>query len=254
VFSTPGADGDDSISAWLPDQRILFSADLFGPTTFPMWPNLTTIRGEWFRPPLPYLDSLEAVIALEPELILPGHFGPHRGKEENLRKLRLQRDSLQYVHDQVIEGMSAGKTVYELMDEIKLPKELAVPQNHGKVSWTVRGIWEYYADWFHFDATSPLYPIAPSAVYLEIVEMAGGAGAVASQANVLLEQGDVLRALLLVEMAEAADPTNAKVIATVRAVTEELIRRAGADPLTTNFSELLWLRAKLREREPPAKQ
>ena len=246
VLATPGAEGVDSISVWMPDQRILFSGDLFGPTTFPMWPNLTTIRGEWFRPPLPYLESLDAVIALEPELILPGHFGPHRGREENLRKLRLQRDSLRYVHDRVIEGMNEGKTVYELMGEIQLPKHLAVPQNHGKISWTVRGIWEHYADWFYFDATSPLYPIAPRSVHPEIVEMAGGAGVVASRARVLLERGDVLRALLLVEMAETADPTNAQVIDTTRAVTRELIRRAGEDPLTTNFTELFWLRAKLR--------
>ena len=249
VLATPGAEGGDSISVWMPDQRIFFSGDLFGPTTFPMWPSLTTIRGESFRPPLPYLESLDAVIALEPELILPGHFGLHRGTEENLRKLRLQRDSLQYVHDRVIEGMNVGKTVYELMDEIKLPAHLAVPQNHGKISWTVRGIWEYYADWFYFDATSPLYPIAPRSVHAEIVEMAGGAGAVASRAKLLLGQGDVHRALLLLEMAEAADPSDEKVVETMRAVTQVLIRRAGEDPLATNFTELIWLRAKLRALE-----
>jgi hypothetical protein len=59
----------------------------------------------------------------------------------------------------------------------------------------------------------------------------------------------VLRALLLVEMAEAADPTHEEVIDTMRAVTQELIRRAGQDPLATNFTELFWLRAKLRELE-----
>ena len=145
--------------------------------------------------------------------------------------------------------MNVGKTVYELMDEIKLPAHLAVPQNHGKISWTVRGIWEYYADWFYFDATSPLYPIAPRSVHAEIVEMAGGAGAVASRAKLLLGQGDVHRALLLLEMAEAADPSDEKVVETMRAVTQVLIRRAGEDPLATNFTELIWLRAKLRALE-----
>ena len=57
------------------------------------------------------------------------------------------------------------------------------------------------------------------------------------------------RALLLLEMAEAADPSDEKVVETMRAVTQVLIRRAGEDPLATNFTELIWLRAKLRALE-----
>jgi alkyl sulfatase BDS1-like metallo-beta-lactamase superfamily hydrolase len=149
--------------------------------------------------------------------------------------------------------MAAPSQLYKLMDEITLPEHLAVPQNHGKISWTVRGVWEHYADWFHFDATSPLCPISPRSVHAEMVEMAGGAGAVAARAKELLGQGDVLRALLLVEMAEAADPTDEKVIDALRAVIQELIRRAGENALATNYTELFWLRAKLRELEPTSK-
>jgi glyoxylase-like metal-dependent hydrolase (beta-lactamase superfamily II) len=39
VIHTPGAEGEDSISVWLPDRKILFSGDLFGPcaSRFPTW-------------------------------------------------------------------------------------------------------------------------------------------------------------------------------------------------------------------------
>ena len=67
--------------------------------------------------------------------------------------------SADYVHDATIAGMNAGKTVYQLMEEIALPPELALSQAHGRVSWAVKSIWEYYATWFHFDSTTELYSI-----------------------------------------------------------------------------------------------
>ena len=47
-------------------------------------------------------------------------------------------------HDQTVAGMNAGKDVYTLMREITLPPELDVGQGYGKVSWSVRAIWENY--------------------------------------------------------------------------------------------------------------
>jgi glyoxylase-like metal-dependent hydrolase (beta-lactamase superfamily II) len=57
VIATPGAEGPDSISVWLPEEKILFTGDLFG-HVFPMWHNLTTIRGKRHRFGLPYIESL----------------------------------------------------------------------------------------------------------------------------------------------------------------------------------------------------
>ena len=53
---------------WLPDRKILFTGDLFG-HIFPMWPNLTTIRGERARFPLPYVESLNRMLELDPVLL-----------------------------------------------------------------------------------------------------------------------------------------------------------------------------------------
>ena len=36
------------------------------------------------------------------------------------------------------------------MASIELPPELALTQEHGRVSWAVKSIWEYYMTWFHF--------------------------------------------------------------------------------------------------------
>ena len=39
VLDTPGAEGADNISLWLPQQKILFTGDTLGPN-FPQFPNV----------------------------------------------------------------------------------------------------------------------------------------------------------------------------------------------------------------------
>ena len=68
-----GGEGEDGILLWLPDHRVLFVGDLFG-TLYPMFPNLYTVRGEKVRDPLDYVDALDLVLELDPEILVPTHF------------------------------------------------------------------------------------------------------------------------------------------------------------------------------------
>ena len=140
IHALPGAEGADNIVLWLPEQKILFSGDFFGPL-FPQFPNIFTMRGEKIRKPAEYIKSLEQVIALQPEMIVPSHKAPITDKAVIMAGLLKLRDATRYVHDAVIEGMNAGQTVEQLMTEIRLPQELSLTQQHGKVSWAVKSIW-----------------------------------------------------------------------------------------------------------------
>jgi len=239
VLHTPGAEGRDSISVWLPQQKILFTGDFFGPL-FPMWPNLYTIRGEMLRFSMPYIHSLERVIALEPEILVPSHFEPIVGRERIRADLVRTRDAVRYVHDAVVEGMNGGKDVYTLMNEISLPPELELSEGHGKVSWGVRAIWEGYTGWFH-ESTVDLYAVPAKAVHPEVVEMAGGATAIAARARARVEAGEPVESLHLVEMALAADPHNRAALEARLAALELLLVRSG----DVNHSEVYWLRHRI---------
>lgn len=162
VLPTPGAEGTDNLVFWLPDQKILFSGDFFGPK----FPNTFTMRGKKVRKPFEHITSLKQII--EPEMIVPSHKDPVAGKEQIMADLIKMRDAVGFVHDATIAGMNAGKTVHQLMAEVVLPPELELRQIHGRVSWAVKSIWEYYSTWFHFDSTSELYAIPASAVRPEI--------------------------------------------------------------------------------------
>lgn len=225
VLSTPGAEGADNISLWLPQRKILFTGDFFGPL-FPQFPNIFTMRGEKVRKPVEYINSLDRIIALEPEMIVPGHHSPVTGKE-NLRVAMTKiRDAVRFVHDETVQGMNAGKTVHQLMREIRLPAELALTEEHGKVSWGVRSIWEYYATWFHFDSTASLYPVPVTDIYPDLAGLAGEEALLRS-AEKHLEKNEPVKALHYLEILLAANPGHGGALQLRLAVLETLLRSSG---------------------------
>ena len=241
VYGTPGAEGADNIVLWLPDEKILLSGDFFGPQ-FPQFPNVFTMRGEKVRKPIEYVDSLNRILALEPEMILPSHLEPVVGGEKIARDMRKIRDAVQYVHDETVAGMNSGFSVEELMSSVALPQELSLSQSHGKVSWAVKSIWEYYATWFHFDRTSELYPTSQRAILADVAELMD-LDAARLQVRRYLDTGAPEKALLLLELLEGATETE-----TQRALRTEtlLALKKQAEPIGNDY-ELYWLDSELEK-------
>lgn len=202
VMAMPGAEGADNIVLWLPESKILFSGDFFGPI-FPQFPNVFTMRGEKIRKPVEYIQSLNRIIELDPEMIVPSHLSPVTDKQEIMAGLVRIRDAVAYVHDRTVAGMNEGKTLHELMAEISLPPELELTQIHGRVSWAVKSIWQYYATWFHFDRTTALYAVPQHKIYGDIVEL-GGIDGLVSRAERYLADGQAVAALHLLEIVTAS--------------------------------------------------
>jgi alkyl sulfatase BDS1-like metallo-beta-lactamase superfamily hydrolase len=245
VIGTPGAEGADNAVLWLPDQKILFSGDFFGPQ-FPQFPNVFTMRGEKIRKPIEYIRSLDLLIALQPEVIVPSHLDPTVGAVEIRQGMERIRDAVQYVHDETVAGMNAGKSVYDLMQEIQLPPHLALVQNHGKVDWAVRSIWDYYATWFHFESTTELYPVPARSVYAELAG-AAGSEALLSLATNHLARGEPVKTLHIVEVELAANPGNKAALGLRKQALENLMQRAEAG--ARNDYEIYWLQSRLADTE-----
>jgi alkyl sulfatase BDS1-like metallo-beta-lactamase superfamily hydrolase len=244
LLATPGGETMDSMVVWLPDRRICFAGNLFS-ALFGHFPNLVTIRGDRYRDALRFVASLERVLALEPELLLVGHHGPVAGRELVRAELERLRGAVLHVHDETVRGMNEGKDVETLMREITLPPELDVGEGYGKISWSVRAIWETYAGWFHHRSTTELYPTPVRDVYGDLVELAGGPDPVARRARSRLEVGDAVEAIHLAEVALAAEPSHRVALATSLAAHERLAKES------ENFWLSAWLRreiGRLRER------
>lgn len=237
LLSTPGGETLDSMCIWLPTQRVAFVGNVFS-ALFGHFPNLVTLRGDRYRFALPFIDAVNRILALEPELLLTGHFAPIRGAAVVRAELTRVREAVRYVHDETVKGMNEGKDVFTLMREIRLPPELEVGQGYGCVSWSVRAIWEGYAGWFHQRSTTELYPVPPNEVYPDIVELAGGAAVVAQRARKRLAAGEAVAAIHLAEMALAAEPASRPALEANLAAHEQLLAERGG----VNFWETGWLR------------
>lgn len=237
----PGAEGADNVVLWLPDEKVLLAGDFFGPQ-FPQFPNIFTMRGEKTRKPIEYIDSINRLLKMDIQTLLPSHLEPVRGAALIRDGMLRIRDAVQFVHDQTVAGMNAGQSLDALMTDINLPEHLLLSQSHGKVSWAVKSIWEYYATWFHFDRTSELYATPQSAV---LDDLAGVIDIEAALALIQrkLDSADPEQALLLLELLEGANPLQQLLGLRLQAL-EQLKARAA---ITGNDYERYWLESELEK-------
>ncbi len=258
LLSIPGGETIDSTCVWLPARGIAFVGNAFS-ALFGHVPNLVTLRADRLRFALPFIESVQRVIDLEAELLCVGHFAPIEGRATVRRELERVRDGVQWLHDTVVAGMNDGKSVIELMRDVTMPAGLSLGEGYGKVSWDVRAIWEGYAGWFHARSTTELYPIEPTAVSRELVELAGGAVPVVAAARRRLAAGDAIGAVALLEHAQAADSSDAGVLAAFVEAHEILLVQHETEHLDdfANFWLVGWIRhqihtARQQIRESPA--
>ncbi|MEX2112905.1 MAG: alkyl sulfatase dimerization domain-containing protein [Pirellulales bacterium] len=237
VFATP-SETPDALSVWLPKHRAVFVGDLM----YDSFPNIYTLRGTPPRWALEYVDSLNKVLALEPEILLPSHGLAIVGKEKVKQAVTKYRDAIQFVHDATVQGMNDGKDVFTLMREIKLPAELDVGESYGKVSWSVRGIYDGYVGWFDRNPAT-MYGRSPNVADAELVELAGGASAVAARSQSISEAGDPVKGLRMADAALAYEPTSQA------ALEAKLLALKTLQKQTRNGLEHAWLGFGIREVE-----
>jgi len=94
------------------------------------------------------------------------------------------------------------------MREIKLPPKYDLTEIFGKVSWSVRGIYDGYAGWYDGNPTS-MYELPPSSVYPSLVKLAGGPEPLAKLALEKIEAGKPVEALHVTDVILAYDQNNA---------------------------------------------
>ena len=245
ILHTPEGETIDGLTVWMPNEKIAFTGNLFGPVWLSM-PFLCTLRGDKPRSVRQYLKSLAKVRDLGAEIIITGHGEPIRGADKIRADLDRIEAAVTYVRDYTIDGMKAGKTVHQLMREFAWPEGLAIGEFHGKASWAVKTIWEEYSGWFHYeDGTTELYGVPRSSVDADVVELAGGADKLAERAQAKLDAGQPLEALHLVAIALGAVPADRASLQVKKAASEALLKTSGG----SNLSETMWLRSEIAEVE-----
>ena len=241
IIHTP-AETYDALTVWMPEYKAAFVGDLF----YRSFPNIYTLRGTKPRWALDYIDSINRVLALGPEILLPSHGEPILGNDNINKEMIRYRDAIQYVHDMTVEGMNEGKDVYSLMRSIKLPEELDVGEAYGWVSWSVRGIYEGYMGWFDGNPVS-MYPHSPKSIYSDLISLTDDIQKVIKLAEDHLIKGNSIKALLLIEAAMEADPENISIVQMQLKILTILRKESG------NLNESGWLNHGIKQAEQKLK-
>ena len=237
VLHTPG-ETYDHLSVWIPKYRAAFVGDNF----YTSFPNMYTLRGTKPRWALDYVESINRILALKPEILIPSHGDAIIGEQQIARELTRYRDAILYVHDKTVLGMNQGKDVHTLMAEISLPSDLDIGEGYGRISWSVRGIYENYMGWFDGNPTS-MFSTPVDDAYPQLVELAGGAEAVAMLAEAQIESGDLELALHSADIALRAEPKN------IRALQARLAAFKALLAASDNSNEAGWLGFGVRESQ-----
>lgn len=245
LISAPEGETIDNIAVWMPEEKIVFTGNTFGPVWLSM-PFLNTLRGDKPRLVRNYLNSLEMIRDLDAEIVITGHGEPIRGQQRIRDDLDRMHAAVSHVRDYTLDGMKAGKTVHQLMHEFVWPDNLQIGEFHGKASWAVKSIWREYAGWLHYeDGTTELYGVPRSSVHADIAELAGGAARLAERAQQKLDAGQPLEALHLTDIALGAEPDEPASLGVKLAASKLLLERSGQ----SNLSETMWLRSEIADLE-----
>ena len=206
LLHTPG-ETPDTIAVWLPEARVLMPGDNF----FRAFPNVAPIRGSRLRNPAAWVASLDRVIALGPEHVVPGHTRPVLGTSAATSTLTAYRDGLKSIVDQTLDGIRKGERPDELVAHVQLPPALAanpfLQEFYGGVEWTVRGIYADQVGWFDGNAAK-LFPMPEKERATRLVALIGGVARVLELGRAALTANDFTWAAELADYVLVNDAAN----------------------------------------------
>src|SRR5215831_3291744 len=201
------AETSDAIYVWLPDKKVLLPGDTF----YHAFPNLYAIRGTRLRPVDVWMTSLEKLIAVQAEYLVPSHTRPIGGGAAVRSALTAYHDGIKSVLDQTIAGIRQGLRPDELVERVRLSPELSespyLQEFYGTVAWSVRAIYTDYIGWFDGNATN-LFPLSSKERAAAIIDLAGGETPVLMKARAAFDQKNFQLTAELADYVLAIHPEN----------------------------------------------
>jgi len=212
---------DDQTWVWARDLGIVCCGDLY----IGLAPNAGNPQKRQ-RFALEWARALREIIGVDPDLVLPGHGLPLRGRETIAMVLGETAEWLESLHDQVVALMNEGAPLDEIVQRVRPPA--AAPHDrpylqplYDEPEFVVRNVWRRYGGWWDGNPAR-LKPPPDRELAAEVTAIAGGADALAARAEALLGEDRPALAAQLAEWAVQADPGSARAHAARTAVYERL--------------------------------
>jgi alkyl sulfatase BDS1-like metallo-beta-lactamase superfamily hydrolase len=226
---------DDAAWVWNPGRRVLCTGDFF------IWASVNCGNPQKAqRYPQEWAAALRKMLALDAEILLPGHGFPIVGADRVRQALGDTADLLESLVEQSLKMMNAGARLDDLIHTVKAPPRLLdrpyLRPVYDEPEFVVHNIWRLYGGWYDGNPAT-LKPAPEATVAAEIASLAGGANRLAARALMVAEAGDLRLAGHLAELAALAAPDD-RGVHNVRA--EVFSRRAAAELSTMARGVFSW--------------
>jgi glyoxylase-like metal-dependent hydrolase (beta-lactamase superfamily II) len=195
---------DDATWVWCAARKVLFAGDMF------IWssPNCGNPQ-KVQRYARDWAIAFRKMVALEPDVLLPGHGLPIMGADRVRRALTEGAELLESLVEQTLALMNEGARLDEIVHTVQAPPELLerpyLQAIYDEPEFVVRNIWRLYGGWYDGDP-SHLKPAPAASLARELADLAGGATRLAERAREVSAAGDLRLAGHLAELAAQAAP------------------------------------------------
>ncbi|MEU5979803.1 alkyl sulfatase dimerization domain-containing protein [Streptomyces sp. NPDC047315] len=190
---------DDTTAVWLPEEKVLYgSAALIAAL-----PNVgTPLRT--LRDPVRWADTLDRLLALGPEVVVP-EFGRTTRDPELIRGwLGGAAQALRWLRREVVERMNRGMTVGAILHDVDYPDDMFSPwwmrETYGHRDYLVRDIYRSENGWWEERNPTALHPAHPDASATAIADAITDKQAVLDHAARLHDEGRTQEALHVVDL------------------------------------------------------
>jgi len=206
----PGSEAPAEMHFYIPRLRALCTAENSTHTLH----NFYSLRGAKARDVKAWVGYLNETLDMwgdKAEVLFLVHHWPTWGNANVVDHIEKYRDTVKYIHDQVLHLANRGYTMVEIAEMIEMPESLARNWSsrgyYGSVNHNAKAVYNYYLGYFSGNPAD-LHVLPPAEAGKRYVEMMGGADAVVQKAREYYRKGEYRWVAQVVNHVVFADPKN----------------------------------------------
>jgi alkyl sulfatase BDS1-like metallo-beta-lactamase superfamily hydrolase len=208
--NTPGTEAPAEMNTWFPGLKAFWAAENIVATIH----NIYTLRGALVRDALEWSRQINKALYLfgsEAEVMFAAHSWPRWGNERIQEIMRTQRDTYAHLNNGVMHLANQGVTINEIHRIYEVPESLqrnwAARSYHGSVEHNSRAVINRYLGYWDGNPAT-LIPLAPRESAPLFVDMMGGSDAIMARAGDLMDAGEYLLAIEILNKLVYGEPEN----------------------------------------------
>ena len=169
----------ESVAFYFPTLKLLASNSLTNGVIF----NVYTLRGDWYRNPMDYVEASDMALARDIEYHVDIHGPAYIGKDNVIAELQRARDAMQIIHDQTFRAISLGLDAQGAAEFIYLPEASRKnKETYGQVESHVKQVYGARIGWMGWDVYD-ISPLSKARFSSQVVDAMGGANKVLANAK-----------------------------------------------------------------------